>query len=84
MRHLLVHLRGVNDGLRWDASDVDTDASHVLALDDGGLDLELTEPDRSGISTGTGSDDDGVETLLGHERVLPRSPRIRARSAAVA
>ena len=40
--HLLEHLRGVNDGLRRDAPDVEADAAHVLALDDGGLDLELT------------------------------------------
>ena len=70
--HLLVHLRGVDDGLRRDAPDVEADAAHVLALDDGGLDLELTEPDSRGITTGAGADHDGIETLLGHGRVLPR------------
>ena len=68
--HLLVHLRGVDDGLRRDAPDVEADAAHVLALDDGGLDLELTEPDRGGIATGAGADHDGIETLLGQTPAL--------------
>src|SRR6185503_7122849 len=43
-----------------------------LALDDRGLDLELTEPDRGGITARAGADHDCIETLLGHGRVIPR------------
>ena len=74
---LLEHLRGVDHRLRRDAPDVEADAAHVLALDDGGLDLELAEPDRGGIAAGSGTDHDGIEALLGHGPFLPRLPRRR-------
>ena len=71
---LVERLGGVDHRLGRDAADVEAHAADVLALDDGGLDLELTEPDRGRIAARSSSDDNSVETMLGHARVIPRSP----------
>ena len=58
------HLGGVDDRLARDAAHVQAHATDVLALDDRGLDLELTQANGGGITAGTRTDDDRVEALL--------------------
>ena len=55
--------------LRRDAADVQTDAAPVLLLDDGGLQPELSRPDRGDVPAGTRTQDHDIK-VCAHKHTL--------------
>ena len=74
---ILEHVRGMQQGLRRNAADVEAGAAMGLALlDDGGLEAELGGPDGADVAAGTGADDDEIvghwlSPLKRHARTCP-------------
>ncbi len=57
----------IDQGLRWNAADVEADAPGRLLLDDRDGEPELGGSDRADVAAGTGADDDEVVFFFSHD-----------------
>ena len=87
MERMLVELRGVEHGLRWDAGVVEAASAGLVLLDHGGPLAELGGADRGDIAAGATSDHDHV-VGIGHPldsitppKASPAAPRPASRTA---
>jgi hypothetical protein len=64
---LVGDLGGVQQRLGRDAADVEAGAPEVALLDQAHGQPELGRPERAGVATGAGTEDENVEVGIGHE-----------------
>jgi hypothetical protein len=64
---ILIVMRGLQQGLRRDAADIEASAAgRATAVDAGGIEAELGGANRGHISAGTGAYHDDVEAAVSH------------------